>query len=270
MLSVALAYLQCGWSVVPQSTGAKKPCVRWKPFQECLPTEAQLRSWFREWPSAGLAVVLGPISELFVIDVDGEEAHRALVQRLGHEPRAPKAISGSGKPYRYHLFFRHPEVQTKDQATPWHPSLEFRGHGGIVVIPPSLHKSGNRYAWAFGRSLDELRIPKVPAPVLSALKEAITRPMAPLTVSASATISKSDINASRATREFLSGKFANGPNWNDRLFQAASDLKGPGMPLEKAEGLLLAGAQPWDITQQEIACRTIRSAYSQRRVPSMR
>ena len=39
---------------------------------------------------------------------------------------------------------------------------EFRGKGGIIIAPPSLHKSGHRYAWAKDRSPDDLALPEVP------------------------------------------------------------------------------------------------------------
>src|SRR4051794_36480527 len=110
MLDEAIACLKRGWSVVPQEAGAKKPYVKWKEFQDRLPTEEELEEWFWGWPDAGLAVVLGPVSNLFVTDVDRPEAHEALLERLGGEPLSLKAISGSGKPDRYHLYFRHPDL----------------------------------------------------------------------------------------------------------------------------------------------------------------
>src|SRR5262249_41497250 len=136
-LAAALAYRKLGFSVVPQRPGAKHPAVKWKPFQTRRPTEVEIRYWFKLWPDAGLAVVLGAVSSLFAIDVDGEEAHDVLVARLGGEPLAPKVMSGSGDPRRYHLYFRCPELPTKAKQTPWHPKLEFRGERGIVILPPS-------------------------------------------------------------------------------------------------------------------------------------
>ena len=177
-------------------------------------------------------------------------------------------ISGSGKPFRYHLFFRHPDIATKAKATPWHPSLEFRGDRGIVIIPPSLHKSGNRYAWAPGRSLDDLTLPKLPKLVLSAVKESLIRGAAPVPISMPTEIGRSVLDVSPATLQFLNGKFGNGPNWNDRLFAAACDLKGRELPLAQAEPLLLAGARPWNRSETDTARRTIHSAYSQRRLPA--
>ena len=170
LLQVALGLLVQGWSVVPQLPGAKRPCVKWKPFQERLPTEEEWTRWARKWPNAGLALVLGPVSGIFVIDADGKDAHKVLIERLGREPKTPKVLSGSGDPHRYHLYFKHPQLPTKAKQTPWHPKLEFRGHRGIVIIPPSLHKSGNRYQWAPGRSPEDMDFPNVPTPVLEALK----------------------------------------------------------------------------------------------------
>ncbi|OAI41758.1 hypothetical protein AYO40_02340 [Planctomycetaceae bacterium SCGC AG-212-D15] len=176
ILDVARDYLRRGFSVVPQLPGEKHPCVKWKPFQDRRPTEGELQEWFTKWPGAGIAVVLGPVSNLFAIDVDGEEAHRALLARLGSEPLAPKVLSGSGKPYRYHLFFRYPAgIETSAKSTPWHPQLEFRGNRGIIVLPPSRHKSGNLYRWAPGAALDDVAVPDVPAQVLEALKQSAAK-----------------------------------------------------------------------------------------------
>jgi hypothetical protein len=183
-LRAALAYLRRGFSVVPQLPGAKHPCVQWKAFQERLPTENELRGWFRHWPQAGLAVILGPVSNLLALDVDGPEAHEALVGNLGAEPVAPKVLSGSGKPCRYHLFFKHPNVATLAKFTPWHPKLEFRGHRGIIILPPSVHRSGNSYRFAEGRSFDDLELPELPAVIVEelvarAVRKRAARPRAP-------------------------------------------------------------------------------------------
>ena len=267
LLAIALGFLKRGWSVVPQLPGKKMPLVKWKPYQDRRPTEEEWAEWAEVWPDAGLALILGPISGVFVIDVDGTEAHAALLERLGQEPNAVKALSGSGKPFRYHLYFRNPSSPTKAKQTPWHPKLEFRGHRGIVVIPPSLHQSGNRYVWAPSRSPNEMDLPELPAKVLDALK-----PVPVIKVSSPPSIrsklSVAGIDASPRTLAFLTGSCAEGPHWNDRLFAAACDLCGRSMPIEKAEPLLLAGAQPWNQGEAEAARRTVQSAYSQPREPA--
>jgi putative DNA primase/helicase len=212
---------------------------------------------------ASLLVVIG-----MAVGMLGFPAGAWTSERLGRVPRAPTAISGSHEPCRYHLFFQHPPLATKAKATPWHPKLEFRGNRGIVVIAPSLHKSGNRYEWADGQSLDDLPLPIVPKRVLAALEKAITPPPTPPSFKKPTRVTAKEISASRSTLEFLSGKYAAGPNWNDKLFAAACDLKGRGVPAERAEQMLLDGAQPWNEAEADNALRTIRSAFSQPRRPA--
>jgi hypothetical protein len=146
------------------------------------------------------------------------------------------------------------------------------GRSGRLFRPPlrcSIHKSGNRYAWAPGRSPEDMALPPVPSLILKALK-----PMRPIrTHSGNATVrirSVVGIDASPRTLQFLSGKWAEGPGWNSKLFNAACDLCGRSMPLEKAEPLLLAGARPWSVGDAELARKTILSAYSRPREPARR
>lgn len=171
LVEAVSTYLKRGITVIPQRPGTKQPCVQWKAFQERQPSGTEVAEWDRRYPDAGLAAVLGPMSNLFVIDVDGEDAHRVLLERLGSEPNTPKVYSGSGDPFRYHLFFRHPPIPTKGSITPWHPKLELRGTNVLVVLPPSIHKSGKPYVWAPDRSLDDVPLMELPPAVLEALKE---------------------------------------------------------------------------------------------------
>lgn len=262
-VEVAVDYLKRGWTVIPQQRGAKCPCIKWKQFQDRLPTKDEVCDWFARWPKAGIALVLGPVSNVFVIDVDGREAHEALLHHLhGKEPVAIKALSGSHEPFRYHLYCQHPDVPTKAKATPWHPKLEFRGHGGILVMPPSIHKSGKAYVWCDGRSPDDMALSVVPLEIFQALKPSSTPP-GPKTANVLKQIHDvSGINASDSTLRFLSGSYAEGPGWNGKLFQAACDLHGRGLSRKKAEPLLLAGACPWNQGEVESAMRTISSAYA--------
>ena len=73
---------------------------------------------------------------------------------------------------------------------------------------------------------------------------------------------------SRATQLFLTGKFAFAERWNTRLFNAACDLAGNRVDERVATELLLAGAKPVNEAEKEKALSTIRSAYSQVRVPA--
>ena len=264
-LAMAHFYHERGWVVIPQIPGEKRPPIKWKPYQTHRPTAAELQSWWTCWPNAGVVLIAGPLSGVFVVDVDGTEAHEALLQHLGNEPLAPKVLSGSRQPNRYHLFFRCPVgINTKAKATPWHPKLEFRGNRSLAVLPPSLHRSGNWYAWAPGRSLDDLPMPELPAEIIASLQP-VPRPSCPRPEPVSGL--ELNVDASRSTVDYLAGKYAAGPRWNPRLYNAACDLHGRGIRQEDAEPLLLAGARPWDAKATEDARRTIASAFSQPREP---
>lgn len=276
MHRLALDYWQRGFSVVPQKAGAKSPAIRWKRYQDRLPTRGCIDEWWLEdFRNAGIAVILGPVSGLFAIDVDGTEARKVLVDGIGELPVAPQVQSGSGDRDRFHLFFRYPEgLQTKAKLTPWHEHLEFRGHRGIIVLPPSLHKSGNRYEWLPGRSLDDRELPELPEPVLDALKDATPqqRRHAEKRRCARSKNRRRRLTdfaqISVATQRFLDGHYSEGPLWNDRLFAAACDLNACGVPLDQAEPALLAGAAPWTSEDEENAIATIASAYSEERQPA--
>ena len=165
-----------GLAVVPIARGTKVPHLGWKEYQTRRPTPAELDDWWERWPRAGIGGVLGPVSDIIAVDVDGPDAHDELVARLGAEPAAPKVLTGSRKPCRYQLLFRHPTgLATRAKATPWHPALEFRGTGGLSVLPYSVHASGHRYDWARDRSLDDLPPPALPGPILDELRRLAER-----------------------------------------------------------------------------------------------
>ena len=276
LLSMASEYLQRGWCVLPQEPGLKKAHVKWKPYQSRLPTLAEWKIWSKKWPDAGLLLVLGPVSGVCAIDVDGQEAYDALLEHLGEEPRAPKVISGSGEPNKFHLYFQHPDVSTRPKMTPWHPKLEFRGHKGLIIMPPSLHRSGNRYQWVEGQSLADLPLPALPEAIVEAIiqvnnaktKARVADGCTKNSGQSLTTIaSLAGVTVSPRTSRFLSGADADGSNWNDKLFQAACDLCGRGVPLSKAQPALLKGARPHTDADRHQAQLTIASAYSKPREP---
>ena len=269
----ALAYDALGWPVVPQRAGEKKPAVRWKEYQTQAPSQDDLHDWFvNRWPNAGMAVILGPVSDLLVVDVDGLAAHDELVSRLGQIPVAPRVMSGSGDPHRFHLYFKHPDLLTKAKYTPWLQTLEFRGQGGIVILPPSMHKSGNRYRWAEGRSPWEIEVPEVPEEILESLRSgrrklAVASQAAPIELTEKQLrLWQRIVGLSHATDAFLHGDCKDGPDWNGRLYCAACDLAGLRVTIDQATPLLIHGAAPWDERNLAIAVRTIESAFAEPRM----
>ena len=59
-----------GWSIIPIKTKTKLPLVSWKEFQTRRPTEEEIKTWWLQYPDAGIAVVTGKISNLIIVDID--------------------------------------------------------------------------------------------------------------------------------------------------------------------------------------------------------
>lgn len=154
--AAAASYLASGWSVLPVRARDKRPLVQWESLQTKKPSDSDLAEWFRRWPNANVGVVTGEISNLVVIDIDpkhgGDGSLERLQQRFGPLPPTVEAITGGGG---RHLYFAHPGVLVRNCAG-LAQGIDLRGDGGYVVAPPSVHPSGQRYAWVPGRSPQDM------------------------------------------------------------------------------------------------------------------
>jgi hypothetical protein len=115
----------------------------------------QVRRWWRRWPRANLAARTGV--EFDVCDVDGPAgvaALRAVFHHAGYAHCGPVARSGGGG---WHLLFAPTGLGNRVGLL---PGVDWRGQAGIIVLPPSQHRSGRPYTWA--RPLTAA-LPEVPA-----------------------------------------------------------------------------------------------------------
>jgi len=170
MAEAALAYSTGGWSTVPLAAGSKQPLVPWQELQQRRALPDEIHGWFRRWPDANLGVVTGAISNIVVIDIDPRHGGQAALQLLeddtGPIPSTLEAATGGGG---RHLYFAHPGRPVRNRAG-LRPGIDLRGDGGLVVVPPSLHPSGRRYAWAPGHGFGEAD----PAPLPPRLLQEVT------------------------------------------------------------------------------------------------
>jgi Bifunctional DNA primase/polymerase, N-terminal/Primase C terminal 1 (PriCT-1) len=164
-MSVAAAaaeFLKRCWSVLPVRAHDKRPLIAWEPLQSARPSAGDLNDWFRRWPDANIGIVTGEISNLIVVDVDpkhgGEHSLERLQQRFGSLPSTVESETGGGG---RHLYFAHPGIVCRNRAG-LAQGIDLRGDGGYVVAPPSVHPSGRRYVWAFGRSPAEMSLAPLP------------------------------------------------------------------------------------------------------------
>src|SRR5437763_16741437 len=96
-LDAALEYLAMGWAPLPLchpdhdnctpqhvkscKRPGKQPLIEWKTYQERLPTEREVRLLFSRFPGCNVGIVLGSVSRLVGVDIDGPDAE-ALFARI--------------------------------------------------------------------------------------------------------------------------------------------------------------------------------------------
>jgi hypothetical protein len=124
----------------------KHPRVKWTTLLQ--PADPRtIETWFWIDPGAGWAVHLGP-SNLVVLDVDprngGWEGLAALEAKHGPVARTLRARTGGGGG---HFYFHAPELPLGKTKIDLAPGVELLSGRHIAILPPSPHKSGQRYVW---------------------------------------------------------------------------------------------------------------------------
>lgn len=101
--------------------------------------------WWSQWPDANIGIRTGMAFD--VLDLDGQEGYDAWMLYLRSQEAYPYVHSGpvsrTGK--GYHLLFAPTGLgnRTKLLDAP----IDYRGIGGYIVAPPSVHPLGHRYLW---------------------------------------------------------------------------------------------------------------------------
>src|SRR5438128_2199023 len=108
MLVAALQYALLGWRVIPLN--GKLPLTP-HGYKDGSNDPDQIRRWWEEHPDAGVGIVVGPESNLSVLDVDprsgGKESLERLLKEHGALPETPSvSTAGGGK----HCYFGYSEA----------------------------------------------------------------------------------------------------------------------------------------------------------------
>ena len=139
LLDAVKEYAGLGLPIVPLR--GKVPAVRgWQQFR----ADAQaLELWFGV-RRCNVGLRTGE-SGYLVIDADTSAAAE-WVRR--HCPESPmRARSGGGSTHHYYANPLRKKIRNRQGSHRIH-GLDVRGHGGFIVLPPSVHpETGNRYRW---------------------------------------------------------------------------------------------------------------------------
>ena len=114
----------------------------WAEYQNKRANEDIMKEWWTMWPDANIGVVTGEISGIIAFDIDAKN------NRTPEEFDLPiTAISRTGGG-GWHYIFKHPGYYVKSlNGKLFGPGVDMKADGGFIVVPPSDHQSGNKYAW---------------------------------------------------------------------------------------------------------------------------
>jgi hypothetical protein len=155
-LAGALAYALAGAHVFPLAPRSKVPLIPARNgghgLHDATTDLDVIRSWWQAHPTANLGLRTGLSFD--VIDLDSEDAVDALEDaRAGREPaQGPVVQTG----HSFHWYVRPTGVGNRAGLL---RGVDFRGRGGYVLGPPSIHPNGHRYRW-----INPLREGLAPAP----------------------------------------------------------------------------------------------------------
>jgi hypothetical protein len=159
-------------STVPVNPKTKKPLIRWQPHQKKKAGLTTIKKWFSQYPDAGLGIVTGKVSGLFVVDCDTEEGYQSIKELIPKDVIIPTVKTPKG----WHLYFKYPAGSNLTVGQGILPGVDFRGEGGYVVSPPSVNGNGDQYKWHNGLSLFETDPPEIPKAIFDLLPNSKKKP----------------------------------------------------------------------------------------------
>jgi hypothetical protein len=172
-LQAAQYYATRGWPVLPIKPGEKVPMTA-HGVKDATTDKSILIQWWDRCEDANIGIATGKLAGVWVLDIDGEAGDRSLTDlenKIGPLPETLEQKTGGGG---RQLFFRWPDTREIRNKQNIRPGIDVRGEGGYVVVPPSLHPSGQRYEWPHGDSTTIAAAPKAWLDLIAPIKR---RPM---------------------------------------------------------------------------------------------
>lgn len=120
----------------------------------------QIQRWWGAKPYANIGIATGH-NGLIVVDIDtdpnkGKVGDRTLAALIKKNVKLPDTLSQQTGSGGKHLFFHSDKPYKSDSNGRIGKDIDVRAVGGYVIVPPSNHYSGGRYAWVNESPIAEL------------------------------------------------------------------------------------------------------------------
>lgn len=136
-------YAGMGWRIFPCKSNDKTPMIKnWQ--SRASNDSAIIKSWWQRWPDANIAICTGGGLEVLDVDYDGN-GHFSMRELREHYdfPTVPTVETSNGC---HHYFINSgKDIGNKVKFL---NGLDWRGKGGYIIAPPSIHPSGSKYIWS--------------------------------------------------------------------------------------------------------------------------
>jgi predicted P-loop ATPase len=170
MLNDALLYAQFGWAVFPISPNAKIPYKGTNGFKDATKDEEKIAAMFKARPNSNIGVATGAYSGIFVLDIDNKNGGKGDISLANLEAingKLPETVEQFTPSGGRHLFFNNPtNIRIGSSASSLGSGLDIRGHGGYILVPPSI-VDDKQYIWEASHTVWEFKIADAPQWLLS-------------------------------------------------------------------------------------------------------
>ena len=128
----AKRYIGLGFPVIPVMSNKVPAIPSWAPYQERMPSDAEIEEWSRDLGGMNIGVVTGKLSNLTVVDADTPEAIKLIESLLPEQYEVPTVQTPRGG---RHYYFQHaPQLRSKNGTL---PHVDVKSEGGFILLPPS-------------------------------------------------------------------------------------------------------------------------------------
>lgn len=147
------------WHVFPLRPQTKEPFAKLGVYNATTDL-AVIDTWWQRWPQANVGIHCGA-SGILALDLDQyKDGYRGDTLLTFEDQETVTNLTGGGGT---HLLYGMPQGRQYGNGTGALPDgIDIRGHGGYIVVPPSIHPNGNAYHWELSYGPHEIGVRCLP------------------------------------------------------------------------------------------------------------